>query len=325
MSTKRPDPLFILGDARSGTTYLTHLLIQHREIGIAPESLFVVRLLRAYGSQTLSTPTALGNAFDLIADEAKFRDWLIRMEDILPLLENRLPINVADLIRTILMVYCEREFPGCIVWGIKKGYIPFLSELFEHFPKARFIHIVRDGRAVFSSKKKAIYTRTGKPFEENPLRAAGRWIRLIQTFRNFSQQHPANCLEVSYERLLTELPTVLSSIFDFLEVADVKTDFQEQGPSWIPEWYRYLHPNVGKPPQVARIDAWKEELAMGEIQRFEAVAGCELENHGYTLHCEERRYNLPVLIYRLTGLVFVFRMAFKQFVKSIRRPRSLSS
>ena len=314
MGTKRSDPLFVLGDSRSGTTYLTNLLNQHTEIGVAPESNFVVKLLRAYGAQTISTPDTLLEKFNLIRGGAKFQDWQIRPENILPTLENRLPITIADLIRTVLIFYCEREFPGCSVWGIKKGYIRFVRELVEHFPKARFIHIVRDGRAVFSSKKKAVSTRTGEPFEKDPVRAAGRWIRLIQIFRNFSQKYPVNCLEVSYEQLVKEPLTLLSSIFHFLEVTDSETDIQQQSPSLVPERYRYLHPNVDRPPQTARIDAWKQELTMKEIQHFEAVAWYELENHGYTLLCERRRYSVPVLLYRL-----------RQLIKDLHRSQSLSN
>lgn len=311
-TAKRLDPLFVLEDARSGTTYLSSLLIQHKDIGMTPESNLVVSLLRAYGSQTISQATTLGEAFNLIDKEDKFRDWKILPEEVLPLLENCLPMTIANVIRTILMFYCEREFPGCIVWGIKKGYIASIWELVEHFPQARFIHIVCDGRAVFSSKKKALHTQTGRPFEENPLKAAGRWIRLIQTFRNFSQKHPAHCLEISYEKLVAEPLKALSAIFHFLEVADVEIDLQRQASYWIPERYRYLHPNVGKPPRTANIDSWKQQLTSREIQEFEAIARYELGNHGYALVSETQRSSFPVLIYKL-----------KQLVKGLRRPRSL--
>lgn len=313
-SDKRPDPLFVLGDARSGTTYLSNLLTQHKDIGMAPESNCVVNLLRAYGSQIISKPTTLDKAFDLANRDDKFRDWQIRREEILPLLKTRLPVTIAEFLRIILIFYCEREFPGCMVWGIKKGYIPFMWELIEHFPQAKFIHIVRDGRAVFSSKKKALHTKTGKPFEKNPVQAAGRWIRLLQTFKNFSEKHPAYCLEISYEGLVREPTEVLSSIFHFLELKDVKIDSNEQGPSWIPDRYRYLHPNVHKPPQLERIDAWQQELTLTEIRRYEALAQYELENQGYALLFKRQRYSVPVLIYRL-----------KQFVKSLYRSKPLSS
>jgi len=61
-SDKRPDPLFVVGDARSGTTYLSNLLTQHRDIGMAPESNCVVHLLRANGVQIISKPTTLDKA-----------------------------------------------------------------------------------------------------------------------------------------------------------------------------------------------------------------------------------------------------------------------
>jgi len=51
----------------------------------------------------------------------------------------------------------------------------------------------------------------------------------------------------------------------------------------VHERYSHLHPNVGKPPQYSRINAWREELSPDEVRTFERIAGRVLEKKGYEL------------------------------------------
>jgi protein-tyrosine sulfotransferase len=302
MAAKRPDPLFV-GGGRSGSHYLTHLLIQHEEIGIAPESKLVKKLLIRYGRQVVSDPATLNEALDLVFREHKFRDWQIGRDEILSIIQDRLPVSIPELIRTILRVYCEREFPGCMVWGIKSGSgVGMGSRVFECFPRAKFIKMVRDGRAVFNSLKKTLHSRKNIPLERNPLRAAVHWSRRLRTFDNWAQKYPANCLKVSYEQLLTDQAAALSPIFDFLEVSHADIDPQGLPPTWIPERMRRGHLQVGQPPDTTRISVWKQELTMKEIEQYEAIARHELEKQGYTLLFEKPKQSFPVLLYRLKQL-----------------------
>jgi hypothetical protein len=288
MTTRRSDPVFLVGDARSGTTYLANLLIQHKDIGLAPESNFVIRLMKAFGHAPVKNQEALMRALDVIYKESKFQDWKIDRTELVSSLQDRLPMTLADLIRAVMIFYCERHFPGRKVWGMKKGnYVFNVSRLIEFFPKARFINIVRDGRAVFGSKKKAMHSETGEPFETDPAEAAERWVKMIRNFDNLALKYPEGSIEVSYEALVSSPSEVLLTLFRFLEVdPDAEAASQGRGSvdaSWVPERYKHLHSNVGKPPQVSRIDAWKTELSADEIRIYERVAGRELRRKGYGL------------------------------------------
>ncbi|NER39633.1 MAG: sulfotransferase [Oscillatoria sp. SIO1A7] len=288
MIVKRKQPVFVVGDARSGTTFLANLLIQHPEIGLAPESNFVTELMKEFGERAIATREDLDLALQQAYREAKFADLKIERSELFCELEPKLPLSFPEIVNAILRYYCQQEFPGRPVWGIKKGsYIFNGYQLSEFFPGAKFINIVRDGRAVFSSKKKALHSRTGQPFETDPVEAAMRWVRAIASFDELARQHPGNTREVSYEALVSNPPATMLDLFRFLEVepdASVASQARESArSSWVPERYKHLHANVGQPPKVGRIDAWKQELTPADIKAFEIAAGGELKRKGYSL------------------------------------------
>jgi hypothetical protein len=161
-----------------------------------------------------------------------------------------------------------------------------------HFPKAKFLHIVRDGRAVFASKKKARHSKTNRPFETSPVRAAEIWTDFVLAFDAFRKRHPQGAFEVSYERLLEDLSGVCSEIFRFLEVEpdpSVAARARESlEPSYVVDRSRHLHANVASPPRLERIDAWREELSNREIRAYETVASRALEAKGYPIVTDGR-------------------------------------
>jgi hypothetical protein len=73
------------------------------------------------------------------------------------------------------MYYLQKQsFPRLTNNGnLKKGNYAFHHEQIKStFPNSNFLAIIRHNRAVFSSQKNSIYSRTGVPFQTNPYRAA---------------------------------------------------------------------------------------------------------------------------------------------------------
>jgi hypothetical protein len=313
-SVKRRDgPLFITGDSRSGTTFLANILIHHEEIGLAPESRFAIRLLDRTMDADFTTKESLVNALDFIYEEPKFLDWELDRSDLLHALQSKLPLTFADLVRETILNYCDREFPRCPLWGLKKGdYIHYACRLVEHFPGAKFIHLVRDGRAVFNSKKRAIHSSLGKPLAENPMRAAVRWNRFLDSYEALLEEHPQSVIEIHYEKLVTHTGEMLHAIFHFLGAKDdtslTPDSLGPLDPAYVTERSRHLHPNVGKPPRPERIDAWREELRPEEILAYETVAGENLFKKGYRLVNTDAHLN-PTMAHRIRRSIVRFRKA----------------
>ncbi len=281
----RPVTLFVVGDARSGTTFLASLLTNHPDIALGPESNFVVSLLSRAESWPVTSDEALERALDLLYGDFKFaRDWDVDREALRKCLCASLPLAFADFVREVLAAQFALTRPEARILGLKKGglYVACASALARQIPGLRMLHIVRDGRAVFNSKLAALHSSRRKPFETNAVSSAKRWSTIVKSFDHFAMRHPTQAFEVAYEALVRNPQAELARIFAWLGVEAAKIDTARQV-EYVPDRLQHLHRNIGKPPLPDRIEAWREELRPARLSRFEAVAGPVLVAKGYRL------------------------------------------
>lgn len=281
------DPFFIVYKSRSGSTFLADLLVRHADIGIAPESKIIPLTLRwgRRGNRTISNEAQLHNLFDVLYAEPKFESWNLSRVNLREHIIPRFPIHVSDFLRETIALYCRSNYPDCRVIGIKKGgwYTENVRLLKRMFPRSKFIHIIRDGRAVFASSKRAIHTDRGLPFETTASISALRWKRTVKAFERHEGADYA--MEVRYETLIARTKDTVARILKFLEVrSDSDTVEQLLMPreaAFVDARNAYLHKNVGAEPKRSRINAWQDELTEAEIESFERIAGPTLMRKGY--------------------------------------------
>jgi hypothetical protein len=179
-----------------------------------------------------------------------------------------------------------------VVWGDKTphyvAHVPLLADL---FPRARFVHIVRDPRDCASSAEKA--------WGNSPLRTAQEWTDQVTAGRAAGARlGPARYHELRYEDLLADVQGTLRGIFDFLGVAEPA----ESG--------RFLRvpENVGaargeRQVVVANREKWRRDMSPALRRRVEAVCGATMAAVGYAREYPEtapRRVGvLAMRLYRL--------------------------
>ncbi|MBI3643584.1 sulfotransferase [Candidatus Acetothermia bacterium] len=284
-----PDPLFILCKGRSGSTFLVDILIRHPEIGMAPVSDLIRTMLQAYPElgDPLRSHEGVKTMLHKIFEEPKFETWELKFEILLEELVSQLPLCRSDMARAILLAYHHKNYPGRKIWGLKRGgwLATHIHTLRRHFPQSKYLLLIRDGRAVFASSKRAIHSDTSLPLEEDSLRSAQVWKKIVSSF--ISQKDQASVLIVRYEDLVTEPREIIAKILWFLGVTcndDVMDNLLfSHTPKYIYERDRHLHENVGKAPQKDRASAWKKTLSPKEIKTFEKIAAKELVSQGYDL------------------------------------------
>jgi hypothetical protein len=169
--------------------------------------------------------------------------------------------------------------------GVKKGsYVYYLNSIRQLFPSARFLCLIRDGRAVFHSKKNSRYSVTGRPFTTDPRDAAKVWKERMNLMRQL-ERLGARCHMVHYENLIADTDHSLDEIGEFLGLVRAE---DSRATYAIGERYEGgLHQNIHRPPLTERIDYWRQGLSAEEIGAFEAIAGAELEREGYSLVLSE--------------------------------------
>lgn len=309
----RHDPFFIVGDERSGTTYLSSIVNTHPQVGLAWESRLVTRLAVHYGHPRTIPASAIEEVMAILYEEKKFKAWEMDERFVREILSNLLPASFVDVARELIRTAVKRDKPAATVWGIKKGgdYLTRVQELAKWFDESLFIHIVRDGRAVFNSKRTAYHSELNKPFETHPVRAAESWIEKLTSFEHLMEECPDRTLEIRYEDLIRDISGTMGSVWAFLRVDAVEIGKHPSEEAYVPKEYRYLHSNVGRAPQLSRVDAWKNELPAKEVGQFEILAGTMLERRGY----ERSNCKLPPL-----KRVYVRAEAqLRQFVRMCRR------
>jgi hypothetical protein len=149
--------------------------------------------------------------------------------------------------------------------------IPFLSAA---FPTARFVHLIRDGRAVAYSLTRVDWWEDGVVwwYGDTPRRwreqggdpwelVATHWVReLASVGEGLGAVAPERQLELRYEELVGEPVAVLRRVAGFAGLAD--------DPGWVAELGRLRYPN--------RNEAWRERLAPAARDRVEAIQRQEL-------------------------------------------------
>lgn len=279
---------FIVGAGRSGTTLLRLMLDAHPEMAIPPETGFIPAALTA--SQASENPQE-----DFVQAVVQFETWddlNISAAEYRTALDSLRPFTFSDGVRTFYQLYAARH--GKRRWGDKTPlYALHLPKIAAALPEARFIHMIRDGRDVALSIR-PLWFAPGQDIQT----LARDWKQLIETTRELSGC-VRNYLEIRYEDLVRDPERELAKVCQFINLpydplmllyyrnagsrlSEVKTRYREDGSVLISKSERlFNHRFTTSPPQVSRIDRWKNEMTKEEKGEFLCVAGKLLEALGY--------------------------------------------
>ena len=270
----RFDPVFVLGYTRSGTSLMCRLLLDHLGVNFGTESQFIIRYqqkIARYGD--LSDDRRLRWLFEEISHERFFMrtkrnfGFVFDIDRAMRSIAER---TYAGVLNTIFEQFAYGQ--GHLRWGDKTpAYARHLPVLRELFPRAQYIHVVRDGRDAALS----LFTTGFGPKTAYETAIAWRehlrdvaWLRESSSARDF--------LTVRYEDLLKQPDGTLGSVAAFLGI-------------------RNPHALIGSIGGVLRQQVWENNsskwatgLSAREIECFEAYAGNELENLGYPLTFRRR-------------------------------------
>jgi hypothetical protein len=275
--------VFVVGAARSGTTLLQRMLDAHPQLAIVNETYWLPRKFRERTGLTragLVTPALL----PLLLASPKFSRMGVSEEDLLGLLSNGGTLRYERFVAQIFDIYAARR--GKPLAGDKTpGYVRRIEQIHELWPRARFVHIIRDPRDVcLSMLEWRSGERTAGQFgtwEMDPvISTALYWRYSVAVGREAGESlGPTLYHEVRYEDLLSSPERALEQICEFLDLpyADAMTRFHEgktrrkPGRSSKAQWL----------PPTAGLRDWRTQLPIGDVERVEVVADDLLPDLGY--------------------------------------------
>jgi hypothetical protein len=243
-------PIFLVGTTRSGTTLLSLMLGHH------PEIAFVGELEWVWDFAPGAAAPALEPYYAWLGTNRHYLHHGLTVER---------SLRFADLVRSFLQQMraavdagASRPHVGC---QVHRHYAHALAI----WPRARFIHIVRDGRDVCASWLAMSWLGSG-------YEAGLRWRGALADWAAVkSLIDPARRTELRFEDLIRFPERELTRLCEFI------------GTPYSDGMLRYHEDSTYEPVDPAQAGKWRRQLAVRDVRLFEAVAGRELIANGYDL------------------------------------------
>jgi len=240
-------PVFLVGSVRSGTTLLRLMLDHHPEIAFNLESEYLVSQI----SNDRTYPTI-----------EQYRAWLKNdrvFQHSRFSIDERL--DFVELVNDFLHQKRSRDKKATVGATVHRQF----RKLRWLWPRARYIHIYRDGRDVANS-----VMRMG--WAGNLYVAADEWL---EAEREWDQLCPMlskdDWIEIRYEDLVASPRLHLERICTFLGV-----EYSER-------MFDYISETSYESPRVDLSYQWKTHMRKADVQRLEEKLGGTLLSRGYRL------------------------------------------
>jgi LPS sulfotransferase NodH len=238
------EPFFLVGSERSGTTLLRLMLAHHGRIECAPEFEFLVEKVPATGWPALEP----------------YYEWLATNRIFVPhgFAVDR-TLDYPALMRSFVAQYCRRTEKPIHGATCHKHF----DRLLRIWPRARLVHLLRDGRDVARSC-------IGMGWAGNVWHGAQRWIDAEELWSALVPVlPPPQRFELRYEDLIRQPEQELARLCAFL------------GTDYDAAMLDYSRDSSYERPDPKLIGQWKRKLSSAELALLEARIGPMLRARGY--------------------------------------------
>jgi len=273
-------PIFMIGEQRSGSNLLRLMLEQHPHI-TAPHPPHILQrfmpLLSVYGDLT---------------DDAAFQRLI---EDVCELIRrNPVPWDRVELSEEEVFRRCRERSLVAVYGAVMDLYaqeekadrwvcksmqnIRWLDDLERYFHAPLYIYLYRDPRDVCLSFTKAVVG------EKHPYFIAKKWDELQRLCLNARDQvGDKRFYSLSYESLVKDPVHELGNLMAFLglEYISAQQEFYHSRAAWEAAHASKLWENVGKPVTSSRIGQFRKGLPFEQIHLVETVTGETMQRLGY--------------------------------------------
>lgn len=292
MQTRRPYPILLGGEQRSGTTLLSVVLDSHHLLDVGPELDFTApvdlgsSILEACDLLCRRDPRVLGEGtatqdqkyYDAAHFVKQCQRYGIEFEILAELVQAQIAENHREIVsledRCMLVEaigQTKLASSGKWTWGIKlQRKIIDIDVYARIWPEARFVHIVRDGRDVAASHLHTVPDWGYSSIHQT----AYQWRNLIEQAR---LRAPAErYLEINYEELVSNPEPVCKNMCNFLEIPydEAMTTHERKIHSvHLNTWGHPAAKATAEALSTVAIGRYKQDLSPEQTREFEQAAG----------------------------------------------------
>jgi hypothetical protein len=275
--------VFVVGCPRSGTTLLQRLLDAHPQLAVIDETRWVDHWCTERMGVTAEGFVTMA-LIDRLLAFPRFAQLGLGREELEALIDGGQRVSYPSFVSRLFDLY-GRSRGKPLVGDKTPRYVRSLTTLHELFPRARFVHLIRDGRgtslSVVNWRKAAKLAENFPTWKQHPLATAALWwewqVRLgREAGASFGS---ALYREVRYEQLVGDPANQLESLCDFLDLRFDEAmlhfhDGRQRSDRGLSAKSAWLPPTPG-------LRDWRTQMTAADVERFEATAGDLLDELGY--------------------------------------------
>jgi len=276
--------VFIVGCPRSGTTLLQRILDAHPEVAICPETFWVPYFFKRRIGLTpdgLVTPDLISRLFEYY----KFYRMKVEREELINLCASKRLMDYASFASHVYDLFGEaRDKP--LVGDKTPDYVRNLQTLHGLWPKAKFIHLIRDGRDVALSainwkRKVDKLASLFRTWREDPVTTAAFWWEwhVSQGREAAARLGPELYYELRYEALVSNPAEECIKLCNSLGIPFHRTMLEfHQGRTRSESG---LDAKNAWQPIKAGLRDWRTQMSLADEERFEHAVGDLLADLNY--------------------------------------------
>ena len=270
---KNNPPIFIVGAPRSGTTLLASFLDRHSRICVPPET----RFFREVNPSLLALCERGGSRkemIELLLSGLRIQDLDLNAEDLSTHWKTK---NISDLFLTALEVFAQRH--GKSRPGEKSPvHLHSLDIIFDWYPDARVVHIIRDGRDVVLSLQNVVWSHNSL------VRHCFMWRRKVAHIRHKMSKYDKKILTLKYKELVTQPVDEIQKVCSFIGENFEKRMLDVKIPTnVVPDWEANWKGRVKKTLDPSRVNKWKHATSEEDLFLMQYIMGDMLRYWGYPL------------------------------------------
>ncbi len=262
------EPVFIVGMNGSGTTMLLDCLGRHPDLYAFPRETRVIPYLMATQDRfgDLSDDNKFVQLWKHVLNIPVFSYVNKHQPPPLPADWDKYPRTLGAVLDGVFSYFANSE--GKHRWCEKTPqHVQHIEKLAKIFPKAKFIHIIRDGRDSSAS----FYRR----WHRTPELTIYRWKKVVKEGRRQGALVEGRYFELKYEDLTQNPEEWLKRICKFLNIEFNVLVLQSSRP------YMEGQANDGLNQISQNSGNWRELLSQRKASNLETIAGSTLRQFGY--------------------------------------------
>ena len=304
-----PFPVFVVGSPRSGTSLVYSLLLASGDFAIYEAETHLIRNCSfRYGNLQIRQ-----NAHVFLKDwfrSKQFKRSFLSEAEFLEVFRKHNG-NYHQLLYGFMKKIAEKQKKER--WAENTpDHIFDIKEIKQNIPNAKFIHIIRDGRAVAASLNKIGWVA----FQNKALSliSAGlQWRRSVLTGHTLGKELNKCYMEIKYEDLIKFPNETLQKIGAFTQV-DLDLNSISKNKVGVLSRSNTAFINESKQNTLFHPDAisrWEKILTDKERNLLEAIIGDTLKQFGYNVQSQDTTY-FRIVGYFLNSLI-IWRQTLKNY------------